>query len=176
MSIISNARDALAPGGKNGLPGTERRDPIGYLVAGLGLLAQAPVLDRLGLRAPAQDAVFRVTSAGFRTLGASSRVFTRRGAKGPGTRVGSTVAPGVFDLTPTEDQQMLLDVVGELAREQLRPAATDADAACAAPDDLLRSTMDIGMLAGGGARVARGHRRGAVGDDGNTGPRGAGQG
>ena len=30
---------------------------------------------------------------------------------------------------------MLVDVVTELAAEVLRPAAADADAACAAPDD-----------------------------------------
>ena len=34
---------------------------------------------------------------------------------------------GVFDLTPTEDEQMLVDVVTEFAAEVVRPAAAEAD-------------------------------------------------
>ena len=52
---------------------------------------------------------------------------------------------GVFDLTPTEDEQMLVDVVTELAAEVLRPAAADADAACAAPDEVLAAATEIGL-------------------------------
>ncbi len=40
----------------------------------------------------------------------------------------------MFDLTPTDDEQMLVDVVTDLAAEVVRPAAADADVACAAPD------------------------------------------
>ncbi len=145
MSFIENARSALAGGGRYGVAATERRDPIGLAVAALNKLAQNPVVDRLGIRRSTEQTVFRVTSAGFRTVGASSRAFARVGKKGAGTRV-DTVAPrGVFDLTPTEDQQMLVGVVAELAAEVLRPAATVANEACAAPDDLLKATVEIGL-------------------------------
>ena len=109
------------------------------------LFRSAPVLDRLGLRKPTQDAVFRITSAGFTTVGATSRAFARSGSRSPGRRVGPAAARGVFDLTPTEDQQMLVDVVSELAQEVLRPAATEADEACRAPDELLAATQEIGL-------------------------------
>src|SRR6476619_3943102 len=117
MSFIDAAKNALAPGGRNGLASSERRDPIGLMVAALNKLAQADVVDRLGIRRSAEQTVFRVTSAGFRTIGASSRAFARRGTNGAGTRVPHANPAGVFDLTPSEDQQMLVDVVSEFAAE-----------------------------------------------------------
>ncbi|MCW2759766.1 MAG: acdA 8, partial [Nocardioidaceae bacterium] len=145
MSLLHNAWGRLSPGGTNGLASTERRDPIGLAVAGLNKLAGTELLDRLGIRKQTENAVFTVTSAGFRTLGATSRVFARAGGRGAGVRVASASPKGVFDLTPTEDQQMLVDVVTELATEVVRPAAADADAACRAPDDVLKATLDVGL-------------------------------
>jgi alkylation response protein AidB-like acyl-CoA dehydrogenase len=52
---------------------------------------------------------------------------------------------GVFDLTPTEDEQMLVDAVAELAAQVVRPAAAEADAACAAPDTVLKAGLEIGL-------------------------------
>ncbi len=40
---------------------------------------------------------------------------------------------------------MLVDVVGEFAEEMVRPAASDANEACAAPDDLLKASLEIGL-------------------------------
>jgi len=57
---------------------------------------------------------------------------------------GATSA-GVFDLTPTEDEQMLMDAVTELAAELVRPAAAAADAACAAPVEVLEAAREIGL-------------------------------
>ena len=145
MSFIDAARNALAPGGRNGLASSERRDPIGLMVAALNKLAQADVVDRLGIRRSTEQTVFRVTSVGFRTIGATSRVFARSGKKGAGTRVPHANPAGVFDLTPSEDQQMLVDVVSEFAAEVVRPAAADANEACLAPDDLLDAGLEIGL-------------------------------
>ena len=54
---------------------------------------------------------------------------------------------------------MLVDVVGEFAEEVVRPAAADANEACAAPDDLLKASLEIGLPILGRARGARRHRR-----------------
>ena len=145
MSFIDAARSAFAPGGRNGLARSERRDPIGLMVAALNKLAQAEVVDRLGIRRSTEQTVFRVTSAGFRTLGATSRAFTRSGEKGAGTRVPHADPAGVFDLTPSEDQQMLVGLVSEFAAEVVRPAAADANEACLAPEDLLGAGLEIGL-------------------------------
>ena len=136
----------LRPGGKHGLASGETRDPIGYAVAALSRMAQSDLLDRIGLRKQAEATVFTVTRGGFRAATTAGRTFKRAGsAKKDGVRVPSATPPGVFDLTPTEDEQMLVDVVGEYAAEVLRPAAAEADGACAAPDAVLKASLDIGL-------------------------------
>ena len=130
---------------KRGLAATEKADVIGYAVSALNRLAQMPALDRLGLRKPAEKAVFAATKSGFQTMGAVSRQFNRSGAKGGGARVPAAKATGLFDLTPTEDEQMLVDVVTELAAEVLRPAAADANEACEAPVDVLKAGLEVGL-------------------------------
>lgn len=142
MSLMSN----LKPGGKHGVPSSESRDPIGYLVAGLNRLAQTDLLDKVKLRKPAEQAVFSVTRTGFKTMTQASRTFAKAGTKGqPGARPTSAAASGVFDLTPGDDEQMLVEVVTDFADEVVRPAAAEADHACAAPDELLKASLEIGL-------------------------------
>ncbi len=138
-------KSVLSPGGKHGLSENERRDPIGILVAGLNRLAQSDLVDRLGIRKTSEQTVYRVTSAGFKTLGTVGRTFQRSGKKGGGQRVPAASRPGMFDLTPTEDEQMLVDVVKEYAAEVLRPAAADANETCQAPEDVLKASLEIGL-------------------------------
>ena len=142
MSLIQSLR----PGGKHGLSSKETRDPIGYAVAALNRLAQSDVLDRVGLRRQTEQAVFTATRSGFKTLTAASRTFARAGSGGTaGVRPDAAPRTGVFDLTPTEDEQTLVDVVTELATEVLRPAAAAADEACAAPEEVLRAGLEVGL-------------------------------
>jgi len=142
MSMLSNLR----PGGRHGVASTETRDPIGYLVAGLSRLAQTDLLDRLGLRKQAEQAVFTVTRSGFGTVTRANRTFFRAGSRDKsGVRPAAASTSGRFDLTPTEDEQLLVDVVTEFATEVVRPAASDADAACAAPQELLDASREIGL-------------------------------
>jgi alkylation response protein AidB-like acyl-CoA dehydrogenase len=132
--------------GRHGLTSKEKADPIGYAVAVLNRLAQTATLDRLGLRKPAERAVFEATRSGFRTVGAVNRRFVLAGKRrGRPARVPSAAAAGLFDLTPTEDEQMLVDVVRELAAEVVRPAAAAADDATAAPDAVLAAGREIGL-------------------------------
>ena len=142
MALTRNLR----PGGKHGLASGESRDPIGYAVAALSRMAQSDLLDRIGWRKQAEQTVFTVTRGGFKAATVAGRTFARAGSSTVGgVRVPSATPSGVFDLTPTEDEQMLVDVVGEFAEEVLRPAAAQADADCAAPDDLLRASLEIGL-------------------------------
>ncbi|MCL2541446.1 MAG: acyl-CoA dehydrogenase family protein [Nocardioidaceae bacterium] len=142
MSLIPNFK----PGGKHGVPRNESRDPIGILVAGLNRLAQSDLIDKVGLRKQTEQAVFSVTRTGFKTMTNASRTFSKSGKSGaPGTRPVFTAGTGPFDLTPGEDEQMLVDVVSEFAAEVVRPAAAQADHDCAAPDDLLKSSLEIGL-------------------------------
>jgi alkylation response protein AidB-like acyl-CoA dehydrogenase len=142
MSLNNPAQDSRRT---RGLAATEKMDPIGFAVSLLNRLAQSSALDRLNLRRPAEKVVYSATRSGFQTVGAVSRQFARRGGKGTGTRVPTAPPTGVFDLTPGEDEQMLVDVVTELAREMVLPAAAKADEACEAPPELLSSANEIGL-------------------------------
>jgi alkylation response protein AidB-like acyl-CoA dehydrogenase len=135
----------LRAGGRHGLSDNEKRDPIGLAIAALNKLASSDLLDSLGLRKASQRGVYRVTSAGFRTAGNVGRTFARAGRATQGNRVPAAKNAGLFDLTPGEDEQMLADVVAEFAKEVVRPAASDANEACAAPDELLKASLEIGL-------------------------------
>lgn len=142
MSLLNN----LKGGGRFGVPSSESRDPIGYLVAGLNRMAQSDLLDRFGIRKQAEQTVFTVTRGGFKVATNAGRTFKRAGNRGAsGVRVPSAPSRGVFDITPSEDEQMLVDVVSEYAEEILRPAAAAADEACQAPDDVLKASLEIGL-------------------------------
>ena len=138
-------KSVLSAGGRHGLSENEKRDPIGLAVAALNRFAQSDLIDRLGLRKTSEQTVFRVTSAGFRTVGAASRAFARAGKATGGARVPSAAGRGLFDLTPTDDEQMLVDVVKEYAAEVVRPAAADANETCTAPEDVLKASLEIGL-------------------------------
>ena len=145
MDIGKSLMTRLSPGGRHGLASSEQRDPIGYAVAALNKLAQSDLLDRVGLRKQAEQVVFTSTREGFRTVTAASRQFKKAGGKGAGTRAPAAPRQGVFDLTPTEDEQMLVDVVSEYAEEVVRPAAAEADEACETPEGVLKAGLEIGL-------------------------------
>lgn len=152
MSSNSTQRESLKlpwsllrAGGRHGLSDQETRDPIGLAVLALNKLASSDLMDRLGIRKASEQTVFRVTSAGFRTAGNVGRTFARAGKASRGNRVPTASTSGLFDLTPGEDEQMLADVVGEFAAEMVRPAAAEANETCAAPDELLKASLEIGL-------------------------------
>ncbi|WP_204163524.1 acyl-CoA dehydrogenase family protein [Nocardioides gilvus] len=132
-------------GSSHGLASTETRAPIGFAVAALNRLAQSDLLDRARMRRPAEQLVFTATRGGFRTAAAAGRAFARRGGPGPGVRQEASSNSGVFDLNPTEDEQMLVDVVTDFATEVLRPSAAEADDACAASEAVLKGANEIGL-------------------------------
>ncbi|MCP3421497.1 acyl-CoA dehydrogenase family protein [Nocardioides pinisoli] len=141
MSFISSLR----PGGRHGLSSRETRDAIGLAVAAVNRLAQSELIDRVGLRKQAEQVVYTTTRNGFRVATVAGRTFARGGRRTAGARPASAPSRGVFDLTPTDDEQMLLEVVRELAAEVLRPAASAADEACAPPAEVLAAGQDVGL-------------------------------
>ncbi|HWE91553.1 MAG TPA: acyl-CoA dehydrogenase family protein [Pseudonocardiaceae bacterium] len=119
---------------------------MGLGIAALNKLAGNPLMDRFGLRKPVEKALYESTKTGFRTIAAASRKFAAASKSSKPARLPSSGGgKGLFDLTPTEDQQMIQETVREFAAEQLRPVAADADAACAAPDDLLSKVSELGL-------------------------------
>lgn len=124
---------------------SHRRDAMGRGLAVLNKVASSPVVDRLGLRRPAERAVYEATRSGFRTVGAVNRGFRTVTSAATPSRLPSAPRADLFDLTPTEDQRMLVGVVRELAEEVLRPAAAQADEDCATAKELLTQAAELGL-------------------------------
>jgi alkylation response protein AidB-like acyl-CoA dehydrogenase len=117
---------------------------------GLGLLApllSRKFLDRYNLRAPLDRGLkFGVTQV-FSVAGASTRQFKKiQGIGKPPIRLEPSTAD-YFDLTPDDDQKMIVETVNEFAEEILRPAARAADDDAAAPTDLIAKAAELGITA-----------------------------
>lgn len=119
-------------------------------VMGLGLralnrLAGSPLIDRLGLRKASERLVYQAAKGGFRSAGAVGRSFSAAQKLIKPARLRTGAAPELFDITPTEEQQMLREAVLNFSTEQLRPAAEKSDHACSAPAELLKQGAELGI-------------------------------
>lgn len=104
-------------------------------------------LDRYGLRDPLNRGLRYGVKTAFSALGASTRQFKRVQSGGkPPTRLKPSGAD-YFDLTPDDDQKMIVETVSEFAEEILRPAAHDADAAATYPQGLIAKAAELGITA-----------------------------
>ena len=122
-----------------------KRDAMGVGLAALTKLAGSKALDRAGLREPVRNLLSSATRNGFRAAGAAGRGFKSARRGGQATRPAPPSDKGLFDLTPSEEQQMIAETVAEFAAEQLRPAAGEADAKLAPPDGLLTRAAELGV-------------------------------
>jgi len=111
----------------------------------LNRLASSGLIDRAGLRPFAERMVGAGTRNGFRAAPAAGRQFAAVQRIGKPVRQRSASGSGSFDLTPTEEQAMMIDAFGDFAAAKLRPAAQDADAACATPAELLVQSAELGI-------------------------------
>jgi alkylation response protein AidB-like acyl-CoA dehydrogenase len=118
----------------------------------LGLALITPLigqdfLDRYHLRDPLNRGLKFGAKQIFTASGASTRQFKKiQGLGKPPTRLSPSGAD-YFDLTPNEDQQLIVDTVKEFAAEILRPAAPDADANASYPSSLIAKAAELGITA-----------------------------
>lgn len=116
--------------------------------AGLSVLtrlAGAKTIDRVGLRKPIEGLVSTATRQGFRVAGTANRSFTAARRLAKPARLAPVTGDGLFDLEPTEEQQLIVDTVQEFSAEQLRPAAAKADIELAPPEGLLSRATELGV-------------------------------
>jgi alkylation response protein AidB-like acyl-CoA dehydrogenase len=104
-------------------------------------------LDKYNLRDPMNRGLKYGIKTAFSTAGAAGRQFKRvPGLSGSPTRLKAS-GSDYFDLTPDEDQQMIVETVREFSEEILRPAAHDADGAATYPVDLIAKSAELGITA-----------------------------
>ena len=118
---------------------------MGIGLAVLNRIASSPTLDKLGLRRATERAVYQGAKSGFQAVGAAGRTFKKVKGSGKPTRLARHSSAGVYDLNPTEDQEMIVAVVKEFAEEVLRPGAHDADAVSETPKEVLSQTTEFGL-------------------------------
>ena len=142
---------------KNGSKRSGRESAVGLqkhkrTATDIGLALITPIvgqefLDRYHLRDPLNRTLKYGVKQVFSAAGASTRQFKRiQGLRTPPTRLKASGAD-YFDLTPDEDQKLILETVREFADEILRPAARDADDAASYPPDLIVKAAELGITA-----------------------------
>lgn len=117
---------------------------------GMGLLTPLlgqDFLDRHHLRDPLNKALKFGAKQGFSAIGASTRQFKKiRGAGRSPARLATSTAD-YFDLTPDDEQRMIVETLTEFAGEMLRPAARAADEAASYPPHLVAKAAELGITA-----------------------------
>src|SRR3954463_4086875 len=103
------------------------------------------VLDRLGMRDRAERILHGASKQSVRTAGRVGRTFNDVAQRGKPARPSTAPTRTLFDLTPTDEQQMLRESFAAFASEKLRPAAVQADAASEAPSELLGQAAELGI-------------------------------
>ena len=111
-------------------------DVQGQALSMLSKLAQADWPDRLKLRKPFEKLVYNGSRASF-------RLAAGRAAGKP--RQARPAADDLFDLSLSDEQQMLVEMLQGFALEVLRPAAHEADAQARVPAALINQARELGL-------------------------------
>jgi len=143
------SRRGLKRGGRETGVGIQphKRTGIDIALAVLAPIVGQDFLDKYHLRGPLNRTLRYGTKTIFSTAAATSRQFKRvQSLRGGPTRLKSS-GKDYFDLTPDDDQKLIIETVDEFAKEVLRPAAHDADEAAAYPPDLIAKAAELGITA-----------------------------
>lgn len=124
-----------------------KRDWMGAAMRVMTTITGSELAEKYNLRKPIERMTYEGTKTGFRTLGAATRAFGKVAGGGKPKRLPANESRGkdYFDLTPSDEQQMIVETVREFAGEILRPAAHEADEATKAPQDLLERAAELGI-------------------------------
>jgi alkylation response protein AidB-like acyl-CoA dehydrogenase len=122
---------------------TERGMAVG--LRALNRLASNPLIDRFGLRDPAQRVLHGASKATVRTATRAGRTFAATQKLSKPARQPRSGRSDLFDLTPDDEQQMLRESVRDFGLAKLRPAAQAADDLCATPSELLAQANELGL-------------------------------
>jgi alkylation response protein AidB-like acyl-CoA dehydrogenase len=111
----------------------------------LNLLASSDLVDRLRLRDPTERLLHTVAKTTARNATRAGRTFAAAQKLSRPARQPRARRSDLFDITPSDEQQMLRDAVRSFGLDRLRPAAQSADDACQAPEELLTQANELGL-------------------------------
>lgn len=107
--------------------------------------AGSPLTEKLKLHGLSVKALRAIARGGFRAAGVAGRSFKAAQSLGAPQRLSRPPPSDLFDLTPSDEQQMIRESVQSFAAERLRPAAGAAEKSDAAPADLLKDATGLGL-------------------------------
>jgi alkylation response protein AidB-like acyl-CoA dehydrogenase len=145
----NGSKKRVVRSGKQSAVGLQKhkRTPTSVGLALITPLLGQEFLDKYGLRDPLNHGLRYGVKTAFSALGASTRQFNRVQNLGkPATRL-KPAGSDYFDLTPDDEQKMIVETIGEFAEEILRPAAYEADAAAGYPKELIAKAAELGITA-----------------------------
>lgn len=115
---------------------------------GLGMLsrfARSSWPDRFGVRRSFERLLYSGSKAGFQLVGVAARQFSKGPSLDKAQRLPAT-SKGLFDLSLTEEQQMMRETLQRFARDVLRPAAHKADHDAVFPADIRAQALELGLI------------------------------
>jgi hypothetical protein len=124
-----------------------RRSVMGLGLKALNRLAALPGMDRPETRKRVASVLHGASHAGFKAALAVNRPFKAARQLLKPLRPARTTPSDLFDLTPTDEQAMIVEAVRRYAADALRPAASAADEAASAPPELLAQAAELGVTA-----------------------------
>lgn len=111
----------------------------------LNRFARSDWPDRLRMRKSIEKVLYAGTRTGFQLAGAAARQFGGSGNKLEQKQRLPATSKGVFDLSLSDEQQMMRDTLQRFARDVLRPAAAGADEAASFPADVRAAALELGL-------------------------------
>lgn len=122
------------------------KNPMAASLAMLNKLSSSPLVHKLGLYKPAQTVARTAVREGFRATSQVLRQFkAAQKLVRPERFQRSELKSDLFDLTLSEEQQLVRDMATRFAREVLRPNASQADAQGAPHTDYMTQLGELGL-------------------------------
>jgi len=116
-------------------------DVMGGGLRVLNRIADSPLVERLGLEGRAQKLVYQGAKRAAETAAKAAKRLAPKRSK---ERSRSSTK---FDLSLSEEQQLMRDTLRRFADDVMQPAAREADDRSSAPDDLLEAFSELGAIA-----------------------------
>jgi alkylation response protein AidB-like acyl-CoA dehydrogenase len=112
---------------------------------GLGLASRFvanPLVQKYGLAKPAEKIAYLSTKKGFQLV---QKALAKKQQKKLLDTKALPAPAALFDLSLTEEQQMIRDSIKSYAEDNIRPTALSADEAAKLPDTLLSDAQELGL-------------------------------
>ena len=119
---------------------------MGRALSVLNRLAGSDIIDRFGLRRPAQAMAYRAVKNGVVLGDAAAKRFKSLTKLANAEHLPHAPTRELFDLTFTEEQDMIQDSASRVAKEHLRRAGNAASTAAKTPDEILARINELGLL------------------------------